>query len=255
MDGSSRRSGANALVELVDVSKIYRMGDVEVPALQQVSLTIAEGEFIAVMGPSGSGKSTLMNIIGCLDRPTSGRFRLAGREMGGLSRSALARVRNEMVGFVFQHFNLLPRTSALENVELPLVYAGIPARKRQERARNALVRVGLGDRADHQPSQLSGGQQQRVAIARALVNEPRLIVADEPTGALDSRTSMEVMEIFQELGRSGVTILLVTHEPDIGRCAARLLSMRDGRILTDQRQRPIVANPHGMPVAPIEARA
>jgi putative ABC transport system ATP-binding protein len=255
MDGSSRRTGANPLVELVDVSKIYRMGDVEVPALQQVSLTIAEGEFIAVMGPSGSGKSTLMNIIGCLDRPTSGRFRLAGREMGGLSRSALARVRNEMLGFVFQHFNLLPRTSALENVELPLVYAGIPARKRQERARNALARVGLGDRADHQPSQLSGGQQQRVAIARALVNEPRLIVADEPTGALDSRTSMEVMAIFQDLGRSGVTILLVTHEPDIGRCAARLLSMRDGRILSDQRQRPVVANPDALPAGAIEARA
>jgi len=255
MDASSRRPGANALVELVDVSKIYRMGDVEVLALQEVSLTIAEGEFVAVMGPSGSGKSTLMNIIGCLDRPTSGRFRLAGREMGGLSRSALARVRNEMLGFVFQHFNLLPRTSALENVELPLVYAGLPARKRQARALNALARVGLGDRADHQPSQLSGGQQQRVAIARALVNEPRLIVADEPTGALDSRTSMEVMEIFQELGRSGVTILLVTHEPDIARCAARLLSMRDGRILSDQRQRPLPANPHGVPAGAIEARA
>jgi putative ABC transport system ATP-binding protein len=255
MGESSRRSGIDHLVELVDVSKIYRMGDVEVPALQRVSLSIAEGEFVAVMGPSGSGKSTLMNIIGCLDRPTSGRYLLAGREMGGLSRSALARVRNEMVGFVFQHFNLLPRTSAVENVELPLVYAGVPARKRQERARNALARVGLGDRADHQPSQLSGGQQQRVAIARALVNEPRLIVADEPTGALDSRTSMEVMEIFQELGRSGVTILLVTHEPDIGRCAARLLSMRDGRVLTDQPQRPIVADPKRVLGGALEARA
>ena len=255
MGESSRRSGMDHLVELVDVTKIYRMGDVEVPALQRVSLSIAEGEFVAVMGPSGSGKSTLMNIIGCLDRPTSGRCRLAGREMGGLSRSALARVRNEMVGFVFQHFNLLPRTSAVENVELPLVYAGVPARKRQERARNALARVGLGDRADHQPSQLSGGQQQRVAIARALVNEPRLIVADEPTGALDSRTSMEVMEIFQELGRSGVTILLVTHEPDIGRCAARLLSMRDGRVLSDQPQRPIVADPKRVLGGALEARA
>jgi putative ABC transport system ATP-binding protein len=231
------------LVDLDEVSKIYRMGDVEVPALQRVSLAITEGEFVAVMGPSGSGKSTLMNIIGCLDRPTSGQYRLAGREMGDLSRSALARVRNEMLGFVFQHFNLLPRTSALENVELPLVYAGVAIRKRQERARAALARVGLGDRADHQPSQLSGGQQQRVAIARALVNEPRLIVADEPTGALDSRTSMEVMEIFQELGRSGVTILLVTHEPDIGRCAGRLLSMRDGRILSDQPQSPLAADP------------
>jgi putative ABC transport system ATP-binding protein len=243
------------LVQLEDVTKIYRMGDVEVPALQGVSLSIAEGEFVAVMGPSGSGKSTLMNVIGCLDHPTSGRYRLAGREMGGLSRSALARVRNEMLGFVFQHFNLLPRTSALENVELPLVYAGVPARTRQERARNALARVGLGDRADHQPNQLSGGQQQRVAIARSLVNEPRLIVADEPTGALDSRTSMEVMGIFQELGRSGVTILLVTHEPDIGRCAARLLSMRDGKILVDRRQTPIVADPGRVPPAVLEAQA
>jgi putative ABC transport system ATP-binding protein len=243
------------LVQLEDVSKIYRMGDVEVPALQGVSLSIAEGEFVAVMGPSGSGKSTLMNVIGCLDRPTSGRYRLAGRDMGGLSRSALARVRNEMLGFVFQHFNLLPRTSALENVELPLIYAGVPARKRREQARDALARVGLGDRADHQPNQLSGGQQQRVAIARALVNEPRLIVADEPTGALDSRTSMEVMGIFQELGRSGVTILLVTHEPDIGRCAARLLSMRDGKILVDRRQKPIVADPARVSPAVLEVRA
>jgi len=243
MAGSSSRARVASLVELVDVTKVYRMGDVEVPALQQVSLSIAEGEFVAVMGPSGSGKSTLMNIIGCLDRPTSGRYRLAGREVGGLSRAALAQVRNEMLGFVFQHFNLLPRTSALENVELPLVYSGVPARKRQERARNALARVGLADRSDHQPSQLSGGQQQRVAIARALVNEPRLIVADEPTGALDSRTSMEVMEIFQDLARSKVTILLVTHEPDIGRCAERLLSMRDGRILSDTAQSPIVARP------------
>jgi putative ABC transport system ATP-binding protein len=243
------------LVQLEDVSKIYRMGDVEVPALQGVSLSIAEGEFVAVMGPSGSGKSTLMNVIGCLDRPTSGRYRLAGRDMGGLSRSALARVRNEMLGFVFQHFNLLPRTSALENVELPLIYAGVPARKRREQARDALARVGLGDRADHQPNQLSGGQQQRVAIARALVNEPRLIVADEPTGALDSRTSMEVMGIFQELGRSGVTILLVTHEPDIGRCAARLLSMRDGKILVDRRQKPIVADPARVSPVVLEVRA
>jgi putative ABC transport system ATP-binding protein len=243
------------LVELDDVSKIYRMGDVEVPALQRITLAIAESEFVAVMGPSGSGKSTLMNIIGCLDRPTSGQYRLAGREMAGLSRSALAQVRNEMLGFVFQHFNLLPRTSALENVELPLVYAGLAVRKRQERAREALARVGLGDRADHLPSQLSGGQQQRVAIARALVNEPRLIVADEPTGALDSRTSMEVMQIFQELGRSGVTILLVTHEPDIGRCAGRILTMRDGRILSDQPQRPLVADPTRVLGGVREARA
>jgi putative ABC transport system ATP-binding protein len=194
------------------------------------------------MGPSGSGKSTLMNLIGCLDRPTSGAYRLAGQDVGGLSRASLARLRNGLLGFVFQHFNLLPRTSALENVELPLIYAGLSARERRERARHALARVGLTEREEHLPSQLSGGQQQRVAIARALVNEPRLIVADEPTGALDSRTSMEVMEIFQALSRSGVTILLVTHEADIGRCAARLLSMRDGRILSDRPQRPVVAD-------------
>jgi putative ABC transport system ATP-binding protein len=231
------------VIQISNVKKVYAMGANKVFALRGVNLTVESGEMIAIMGTSGSGKSTLMNIIGCLDRPTSGRYRLAGREVGGLSRSALAQIRDEMLGFVFQHFNLLPRTSALENVELPLVYSGAPARKRRERARNALARVGLADRADHQPSQLSGGQQQRVAIARALVNEPRLIVADEPTGALDSRTSMEVMEIFQDLARSKVTILLVTHEPDIGRCAERLLFMRDGRILSDHTQSPIVARP------------
>jgi putative ABC transport system ATP-binding protein len=242
------------LIELTDVSKVYRMGDIQVPALQHVDLTIEEGEFVAVMGPSGSGKSTLMNILGCLDRPTSGRYRLAGQEVAGLSRAALAGVRNRMLGFVFQQFNLLSRTSAQENVELPLVYAGTPARERQRRARHALERVGLADRAEHLPSQLSGGQQQRVAIARALVNDPRVIVADEPTGALDSRTSMEVMELFQALGSSGVTILLVTHELDIGRCAARVISMRDGRILSDQSQVPMMAHPER--VAPVaEARA
>ena len=230
------------LVELREVWKVYRTGEVAVPALQQINLSIDEGEFVAVMGPSGSGKSTLMNVIGCLDRPTSGTYLLAGHAVSGLSRAALAGVRNRQLGFVFQHFNLLPRTSAQENVELPLIYAGVSARERQQRARRALARVGLAERAEHQPNQLSGGQQQRVAIARALVNDPHLILADEPTGALDSRTSMEVMRIFQDLARTGVTILLVTHEPDIGRCAERLLTMRDGRILSDVAQQPIAAD-------------
>jgi putative ABC transport system ATP-binding protein len=231
------------LIELREVTKIYQMGDVEVPALQGVSLTIQPGEFVAVMGASGSGKSTLMNIIGCLDRPTSGSYRLDGREVGGLSRDALAQVRGQMLGFVFQHFNLLPRTSAQENVELPLLYADVPTRERQERARQSLRRVGLAERADHLPNQLSGGQQQRVAIARALVNDPKVILADEPTGALDSRTSMEVMALFQELGAGGVTILLVTHELDIGRCAERMLVLRDGRVLSDEQQKPMAADP------------
>jgi len=243
------------LISLEDVSKIYRMGEVEVPALQHVTLRIDEGEFVAVMGPSGSGKSTLMNIVGCLDRPTSGTYRLGGAEMGGLSRASLAEVRNRQIGFVFQHFNLLPRTSALENVELPLVYAGLRTRERQERALRALDRVGLADQASRAPNQLSGGQQQRVAIARAVVNEPRLIVADEPTGALDTRTSMEVMQIFQELGAAGVTILLVTHEADIGRCAGRMVSMRDGRILGDRRQAPLRADPARFPLPAVEASA
>jgi putative ABC transport system ATP-binding protein len=196
----------------------------------------------AIMGASGSGKSTLMNIIGCLDRPTSGRYLLDGRDVAGLGRSELAQIRNEMMGFVFQHFNLLSRTSARENVELPLVYAEVSsASERAARAIEALARVGLADRAEHHPNQLSGGQQQRVAIARALVNRPKIILADEPTGALDSRASMELMALFQELGRSGITIILVTHEPDIGRCAERILRMRDGRIVSDTHQEPLVA--------------
>jgi putative ABC transport system ATP-binding protein len=190
------------------------------------------------MGASGSGKSTLMNVIGCLDRPTRGDYRLAGREVATLTPNALARLRNEMLGFVFQSFNLLPRTSARENVELPLLYSGIPARDRVARALAALDRVGLAGRADHTPGQLSGGQQQRVAIARALVNDPKLILADEPTGQLDSRASMELMHLLQDLVHEGITIALVTHEPDIGRCAERVITMRDGKIISDALQAP-----------------
>ena len=245
----------HAVIELAHVTKVYTMGELELRALNDVALTVTSGEFVAIMGASGSGKSTLMNVLGCLDRPTSGTYLLEGREVGQLSRNELARIRNEMVGFVFQHFNLLARTSAQENVELPLIYSGVTkARVRAERARASLARVGLADRADHQPNQLSGGQQQRVAIARALVNNPRVIFADEPTGALDSRTSMEVMQLFQELGRSGITIVLVTHEPDIGRCAERVITMKDGQIVSDDRQEPMLARP-GPPVTSLAAEA
>jgi putative ABC transport system ATP-binding protein len=229
------------LIETSKVSKVYRMGDVEVHALREVSLTISEGESVAVMGPSGSGKSTLMNILGCLDRPSSGGYWLVGEEVSQLDRNALARLRNRTLGFVFQSFNLLSRTSALENVELPLLYAGVSARERHARAREALARVGLGERMHHHPNQMSGGQQQRVAVARALVTRPHLIVADEPTGNLDSRTSIEIMALFQELGRSGITLLLVTHESDIARYASRVVVMRDGRVQTDERQTPLQA--------------
>ena len=227
-----------ALIELDSVSKVYRMGDVEVYALREVSFTVEARDFVAVMGSSGSGKSTLMNIIGCLDRPTAGSYHLDGREVSRLDRRELAHVRNRTLGFVFQSFNLLSRTSALENVELPLIYGGAPGRDRHQRAARALERVGLAQRMDHHPNQMSGGQQQRVAIARALVAEPHLIVADEPTGNLDSRTSLEIMALFQELGAAGITVLLVTHEPDIAAYASRVVSMRDGRIRTDVRQTP-----------------
>jgi putative ABC transport system ATP-binding protein len=240
-----------SLIELRDVTKIYRMGDVDVHALAGVSLSIGQGEFIAVMGASGSGKSTLMNVIGCLDRPTGGSYWLNGQEVSKLPVNTLADIRNRTLGFVFQGFNLLSRTSAEENVELPLVYAGVNQRERHERARHALERVGLQDRMHHLPSQLSGGQQQRVAIARALVSEPKVILADEPTGNLDSRTSVEIMALFQELGRSGITVVVVTHEPDISGYAARLVTMRDGRIRADQRQRPAVAV---VPPAPTASR-
>jgi putative ABC transport system ATP-binding protein len=226
------------LIALERITKLYRMGEVTLRALDGVSVTVEEGEFVAVMGSSGSGKSTLMNIIGCLDRPTDGRYRLVGREVSRLSTDQLARVRNRLLGFVFQHFNLLPRTSALENVELPLLYADVPTRERQVRAAAALRLVGLGDRLRHQPNQLSGGQQQRVAIARAIVNKARILLADEPTGNLDSRTSIEIMALFQELGRQGITIILVTHEPDVARYAERVITLRDGRIASDTRQTP-----------------
>jgi putative ABC transport system ATP-binding protein len=226
------------LIALEQITKVYRMGDVEVHALRGVSLTVGEGEFVAVMGSSGSGKSTLMNIIGCLDRPSSGRYLLAERDVSELSRGELADVRNSQIGFVFQSFNLLQRTSARENVELPLLYAGVGGKERRQRAQEALSRVSLGERAGHHPNQMSGGQQQRVAIARAIVTRPRLIVADEPTGNLDSRTSLEIMGLFQELGRSGITVLIVTHEPDIARYAGRMLTMRDGKLLGDERHAP-----------------
>jgi len=231
----------SALIELEGVSKIYALGDIEVVALDDVSLQIPTGQFVAIMGASGSGKSTLMNLIGCLDRPTTGTYRLAGRAVGGLARDDLARIRNEMIGFVFQHFNLLARTSARENVELPLLYSNVPPRERTARALAALERVGLAGRADHTPNQLSGGQQQRVAIARAIVNDPKIILADEPTGALDSRSGMEIMELFQSLGRTGITNVVVTHEPHVGSCAERMITMRDGRVISDVAQQPILA--------------
>ncbi|MEK6806950.1 MAG: ABC transporter ATP-binding protein [Pseudomonadota bacterium] len=230
-----------ALIELQDVTRSYVMGDVTVQALRGVSLSIERGEFVAIMGSSGSGKSTLMNTLGCLDRPSSGHYRLQGREVSQMSRDALALLRNRTLGFVFQNFNLLARTSALENVELPLLYAGVPARERHARATQALERVGLGKRLDHHPSQLSGGQQQRVAIARALVGEPQVILADEPTGNLDSQTSVEVMALLQTLGASGITVVLVTHEADIAAHASRVIVMRDGQVLSDARREPLKA--------------
>ena len=226
------------LIQLEHVTKNYRMGDVTVAALMDVSLTIDEGEFVAIMGASGSGKSTLMNIIGCLDGPTTGRYLLGRHRVSEFDRDTLAEVRNHMLGFVFQNFNLLPRASALEQVELPMLYAGIGSAERRRRAAASLTRVGLGSRIEHRPNQLSGGQQQRVALARAIVMNPRLILADEPTGNLDSRTSMEVMVLFQELGRAGITIVLVTHEADIAEHAGRCIVLKDGQILSDSRRVP-----------------
>ena len=233
----------SALIELDQVTRDYTMGDVVLHALRGVTLSVNSGEFVAVMGASGSGKSTLMNVLGCLDRPSNGSYRLNGREVSTLSRDELAALRNRTLGFVFQNFNLLSRTSAQENVELPLLYAGVPAAERVRRARAALERVGLGNRLDHHPNQLSGGQQQRVAIARALVGEPRVILADEPTGNLDSQTSVEVMALLQALGAGGITVVLVTHEADIAAFAARVITMRDGDVVSDERRDPQRAGP------------
>ena len=219
------------------------MGDNVVRALDGVSLTIESGEFVAVMGPSGSGKSTFMNLIGCLDAPTEGEYFLAGENVACMTGDALSGVRNRRIGFVFQQFNLLARTAALENVELPLLYSGVSKAERRERATRRLTQVGLGNRLDHQPSQLSGGQQQRVAIARALVNDPVLILADEPTGALDSKTSVEVMALLQQLNGEGITVVLVTHEQDVANFSRRIITFRDGRVVEDRVNHPVSAVP------------
>jgi putative ABC transport system ATP-binding protein len=226
---------AAPVIQVTNLHKYYDMGTTRVHALRGISLEIGRGEFVAIMGASGSGKSTFMNLLGCLDKPSEGIYLLDGTDVADLSRTELARIRNSHVGFVFQGFNLLNRTTALENVELPLIYAGTRAGERHRRSREALEKVGLGERIDHVPSQLSGGQQQRVAVARALVNHPSILLADEPTGNLDSRTSVEIMQIFQELNESEhLTILLVTHEPDIAEYSKRIIHFRDGRVIRDQ---------------------
>ncbi len=225
-----------SLIDVRDILKIYTTGDVELRALDGVSFSVEAGEFVSIMGHSGSGKSTMMNILGCLDVPTSGAYFLDGKEVSALSKDELAGIRNRKIGFVFQGFNLLARSTALENVELPLIYAGIPAKTRRERSRAALERVGLGDRMKHRPSQMSGGQQQRVAVARALVGSAPIILADEPTGNLDTKTSGEIMDLFVELNGEGHTLLVVTHEPDIAKYSRRTLLFKDGRLLEDERR-------------------
>jgi putative ABC transport system ATP-binding protein len=239
-NGEHGAGGADDLIRLEAVTKVYATEAVVVRALRHVDLSIRRGEFVAIVGQSGSGKSTMMNILGCLDRPTDGRYVLDGIDVGARSNDARAIVRNRLIGFVFQGFNLLPRTTALENVELPLVYRGVPAGERHRQARGALEAVGLADRMHHTPNQLSGGQQQRVAIARALVTSPPLLLADEPTGNLDTRTSYEVLELLQRLNQSGITIVLVTHEPDIAACATRVIQMRDGLVKSDRHNAPPV---------------
>jgi putative ABC transport system ATP-binding protein len=221
------------MINLREITKLYRIGEIEVWALAGVDLDITGGEFVAIMGPSGSGKSTLMNIIGCLDQPTSGSYQLDGLEVAGLTDDQLTAVRNQKLGFVFQSFNLLPRMSAVEQVEVPLTYARVPGRERRQLAVEALERVGLGDRLHHKPTELSGGQQQRVAIARALVTRPSLILADEPTGALDTRSTAEIMALFEELNTQGITIIFVTHEPEVAAHTRRQIHIRDGRIVRD----------------------
>ncbi len=226
----------NAVIKLADIHKIYRTGEVDVHAVRGVSLDIQPGEFVAIMGSSGSGKSTLMNMIGCLDRPTNGNYFLDGLDVSTLDRDQRAKIRNDKIGFVFQGFNLLSRTTALENVEMPMLYNSkrVTSAEQKERAQKSLELVGLAQRADHKPNQLSGGQQQRVAIARALVNQPSLLLADEPTGNLDSQTSIEIMGVFQKLNDAGITIIMVTHELDVARYTKRMIILRDGKIVTDE---------------------
>jgi putative ABC transport system ATP-binding protein len=224
----------NAMIRIRDLTRRYQTGDQEIRALDGVSLDIDEGEFVAIMGASGSGKSTLMNILGCLDTPTSGSYEFEGLSLDRYEDDDLARIRNQKIGFVFQNFNLLPRTSAVANVELPMLYAGVPPAERRQRALEALERVGLLERKEHKPNELSGGQQQRVSIARAIVNRPKILLADEPTGALDSRTSEEIMALFTDLNRQGMTVVLITHEPDVAEYAQRVIRFRDGRILSDE---------------------
>ena len=234
-----------AMIQVRDLRKTYRMGDIDVPALRGVSFSIQRGEFIAIMGPSGSGKSTLMNLLGCLDTPDHGQYILDGLPVEQLDRDLLAAVRNRKIGFVFQQFNLLPRQTALDNVALPLVYlGGVSAQDRHARAKEVLEQVGLGDRLDHRPKELSGGQQQRVAIARALITRPALLLADEPTGNLDSHSSAEIMQLFEQLNRQGITVVLVTHEPDIAAHAHRVIHIRDGQVEKDVRSRPLAGAAH-----------